>query len=271
MQAFHNMIKKIYKCKKCPKTLNFKANLYLHIEEVHKEMKCNICGKEFVNRDFRNRHARTHKEKEKGKCQICNKVCYLGDSLNRHTERHLSKTFPCDICNISLMSKLSLAYHIKKVHGEQSEESHQCFQCQNFFTSTEKLAAHLKRVHKSESSVTCPVCFKLMKPKSINSHMNEFHGDPDEKIMFNCDQCPESFQSRWFLKKHFKDCHIGKAGDWKCDPCSEQFQREIDLQNHNRNIHPEVKTKCEYDKKPLNVLDITKPVMTLMVFKNESN
>ena len=96
--------------------------------------------------------------------------------------------------------------------------------------------------------------------------MNEIHREP----LFNCDLCPESFKSRWFLKKHFQDCHLERVEQWKCDPCSEQFQHEIDFQNHNRIVHSEDMTKCEYDEKPLNMLEISNPVKTLMVFRNEN-
>ena len=93
--------------------------------------------------------------------------------------------------------------------------------------------------------------------------MNEIHHEP----MFNCDLCPKSFKSRWFLKKHFQDCHSGTVEQWKCYPCSEKFQREIDFQNHNKMFHSGVKTKLEHDEKSLNILEISNPVMTLMELK----
>ena len=117
------------------------------------------------------------------------------------------------------------------------------------------MTAHLKSVHKSESNVTCPVCFKVMKPKSMYTHMNEIHSEP----LFNCDLCPESFKSRWFLKKHFQDCHSGTVEQWKCDLCSEQFQREIDFLNHTKMFPHVDNMKCEDETESLKVLDLSKP------------
>ncbi|GAB0094664.1 transcription factor grauzone [Sergentomyia squamirostris] len=169
-------------CPHCSKAFAFKANLQIHIRQIHEEVSyhvCEICAKMFKNKYVYLRHQKTHHEKtdeEKSgetlprvPCPICGNTFKYKAQLKIHMKRHneSGEVFRCNICNKESPNSRALHEHIKYVHVR--ERKHKCNLCSAAFKTPIGLREHMATHSYSQILYTCLFC-----PKQFNSNANMY-------------------------------------------------------------------------------------------------
>uniref|UniRef100_A0A1B0GKI9 Putative transcription factor grauzone-like isoform x2 rhagoletis zephyria n=1 Tax=Lutzomyia longipalpis TaxID=7200 RepID=A0A1B0GKI9_LUTLO len=161
-------------CPHCSKAFAFKANLQIHIRQMHEEVSyhvCEICAKMFKNKDVFLRHQKTHSgEKiEKIPCPVCGNSFKYKAQLKLHMKRHndSGQVFRCHLCNKESPNSLALHEHIKYVHVR--ERKHKCNLCSAAFKTPIGLREHMATHTSSQILYTCLFC-----PKQFNSNANKY-------------------------------------------------------------------------------------------------
>ena len=98
-------------------------------------------------------------------------------------ERKIEEPQTCTDCGKVLLSKMTLAKHIQRLHG--NDKSHVCDKCRKGFANKNDLKGHVDQSH-------------------------------SRKI---CDHCGKSLLNRFFLKKHLVFDHGIKNGAFICGFC----------------------------------------------------
>ncbi|XP_055606564.1 zinc finger protein 845-like isoform X2 [Uranotaenia lowii] len=227
-------------------------------------------------------------------------------SYNDLVEHALSKHFPerevnkkcnetyligCPICckgyrsfallmrHRNFKSKNSKLKHLKKQQVIDAAKPREMINCEICHRSCEKskLSNHMHNNHAVRKS--CALCGKSFNKYNLTLHMISH----ENKRMFECDQCPATFNLKSFLIKHVRSCHSNErpfhcrqgcsktykhAGDrdrhektvhlrilpWSCELCDSSFVRERDLRIHQRKhtgirLFPCNYCKASFDKK----------------------
>ena len=109
-----------YNCTKYIKTFSTKANLKIHDKSLHTIdpiEKCDICGKQFLNKTRFSMHIRQHL---KGNiCDICGSRWHKPSELNAHhlkvhaseEERNIAKKYFCPYCPLRFYTQWTLDRH----------------------------------------------------------------------------------------------------------------------------------------------------------------
>ncbi|XP_055536243.1 transcription factor grauzone-like isoform X2 [Wyeomyia smithii] len=173
-------------CSHCDKQLANKFVLKKHIIFKHqdtdrskrdRQMICEVCGREFLNKICFDRHVQTHKgiEIERFQCQICLK--WLKGERNfqqhlQHVHYEAGKSFICSICKQSYPNTRALYKHKSKVHVE---EKYECEFCGRKFKQALYLKEH-RATHTGERLYCCKFCDHTMNSKAnLYVHMKKNH------------------------------------------------------------------------------------------------
>ncbi|GAB0099161.1 hypothetical protein DMENIID0001_150070 [Sergentomyia squamirostris] len=161
-------------CPHCSKAFAFKANLQIHIRQMHEEVNyhvCEICAKMFKNKDVFLRHQKTHSGEKITKlpCPVCGNAFKYKAQLKLHMKRHneYGEVFRCHLCNKESPNSLALHEHIKYVHLR--ERKHKCNLCSAAFKTPIGLREHMATHTSSQILYTCLFC-----PKQFNSNANKY-------------------------------------------------------------------------------------------------
>jgi len=206
---------------------------------------CNVCGKDFKNRDHVKRHWR---QKHLGKTCICD-VCGMSfrkDSLQQHkirkhgTEEEQNRLKEkCSICNINIFD---LKRHMRQIHYKRSGVKHKCDQCGAEFLIKAYLKRHL-RIH-SEGPQKCDLCSQICTTsKGLQIHKNVAHSEEWQK-KYCCDKCPAKFFYRPLLKSHLMS-HESTAG-FICEECGKSYKCPSSLRQHKKiHVEPTEQLTCD--------------------------
>ena len=109
--------------------------------------KCKICGKGFARFKSLKNHTRLHNTEDfdaltdvedikldngkalstpgKHACAVCDKSFHRSNDLQRHTLVHTgARPHSCPICNKTFIVRSHLLRHLKRIHGESTEQHH---------------------------------------------------------------------------------------------------------------------------------------------------
>ena len=122
-----------------------------------------------------------------------------------------------------------------------------CDVCPSIFMDSQRLKSHKYHVHgpKKKSKLQhCSICDK--KFTYLRSHIiNKHNKDGENTHKFQCDTCPQRFQSNGKLKTHVKLVHERV----KCDVCQQEICNFFMLKRHKAKVHgiiPSNVHKCDH-------------------------
>ena len=85
-----------------------------HINNVHQEWECSICGKTFTSNTGHFLHMRLHKADATAECSICKRLCPSMSHLLRHMKVHsTARDFKCATCGKTYKYRYDLLRHQK--------------------------------------------------------------------------------------------------------------------------------------------------------------
>ena len=101
-------------CRTCGIILSSLEEYNKHINIVHWEWECSICGKIFTTNSGHFYHMRLHKADSTTECSICKRVCPSTSHLVRHMKVHsTTKEFKCSTCGKTYKYRYDLQRHKK--------------------------------------------------------------------------------------------------------------------------------------------------------------
>ena len=78
----------------------------------------------------------------------------------------------------------------------------------------------------------------LLKTHGANMSKS-MHGNPENKVIFQCDVCEASFKHKKHLNAHIRSKHVGTSGtqSFQCDECSLSLTEAKNLKAHKKLKH----------------------------------
>ena len=98
----------------CEKSFKKEKYLKYHIKNCG-DYSCDVCQKEFSNKENLRRHKAVHVDKEY-ECTSCDKKYVNMQALRRHQASHTT-VFRCVACDKSFSYNINLSRHVKKFHA----------------------------------------------------------------------------------------------------------------------------------------------------------
>ncbi|XP_055380692.1 zinc finger protein draculin-like [Condylostylus longicornis] len=170
------------KCTYCEKLYPTEYFMKNHVSDIHEKSKiCQVCGKSFSSRKFRE-HQRTHEFLlAKVQCEICGAWLKSSSGLKTHMKNHQEalEVHKCNICSKISPNKGALKIHVK---NHQTPKCHKCSVCKKGFKRPLALRQHMAS-HTGESLYKCKYCTKSFiydsayhthkKREHLNEYLNE--------------------------------------------------------------------------------------------------
>ncbi|XP_059612675.1 transcription factor grauzone-like [Phlebotomus argentipes] len=244
-------------CPHCSKAFAFKANLQIHIRQMHEEVAyhvCEICAKMFKNKDVFLRHQKIHtgEKIEKLPCPVCGNSFKYKAQLKLHMKRHndSGQVFRCHLCNKESPNSLALHEHIKYVHVR--ERKHKCNLCSSAFKTPIGLREHMATHTSSQILYTCLFC-----PKQFNSNANKYvHQKRKHPVEYEAMKQKKTFENLCDMEtNNYADCGQRtepKAGITNCHGFVNNIWRiSIKMSLANLELKCEVKTESTADEEEL--------------------
>ncbi|XP_063700877.1 zinc finger protein 436-like [Culicoides brevitarsis] len=143
-----SMREKSYVCH-CGKRYLDSGALKSHQTIVHSDnvpsYACEICGKEFTRKNYRDYHQRIHTSDKPHACELCDFRSAKRHNLVRHMLVHNNEfKFKCEACGKKFKRKTGLIAH-QSTHG--CNRSFMCPHCGRGYPSRHHLQNHLQKVH----------------------------------------------------------------------------------------------------------------------------
>ncbi|XP_072005375.1 uncharacterized protein [Engystomops pustulosus] len=214
-QKLHNS-EKPYHCEECKMGFSHKSNLVRHkrIHAGEKPYQCPECGKNFTQSSHLVSHRKTHIIKET--CSECGHL--IGDGTKKKPGQ-----IDCKTCKQHIIDRPSTPGQRRL---QVSEKTHQCTQCDKWFTRKSNLDVHY-RLHTGEKPYMCSECGKTFIDRSnLVSHLRSHTGERP----YSCDECGKTFTYNSAFVIH-KRVHIGDK-PYVCSECGEGFFSKARLTIH---------------------------------------
>ncbi|XP_066926317.1 zinc finger protein ZFP2-like [Clytia hemisphaerica] len=125
---------------------------------------CDLCQKEFVKKDYLNRHLRRHESSTATDCGECGKTYRDKPTMRQHmVDAHGSEAkHYCNICKQGFVILSTLQRHMR-IHLDSRPFT--CDQCPGTYKSKEDLRRH-KRTHEADRPYKCDICHNGFVDKS---------------------------------------------------------------------------------------------------------
>ena len=140
--------------------------------------KCKSCGQNFQNKQQLKSHEDNHKTNNVY-CSFCDEIFVEKEDYENHQKIHSqSKTYKCNMCDITCNTNNDLLLHIKIHNTSQVEDNHEkqkfnCSKCDKEYTDMSKLRRHDWRSHRS---IPCNICGEeLQSRQDISEHRQKKH------------------------------------------------------------------------------------------------
>lgn len=235
--------RKKYVCEICDKVItNLKGHKLSHTSE--RPFKCKYCDNRFKsNRDLA-KHSELHTGQNKYSCSVCSNTFPIKGYLNIHMKIHSERSFECDHCDKTFLSKENVKKHKRRL---LKLKPFVCEQCNKAYDTKYHLSCHNK-VHTGERPFNCLLCDKSFSENAIlKRHVYSIH---TKEKLFPCDvgECQERFPNKNMMFSHKKWQHTKAKG-------SNSSLRELD----NKNIYL-VETQVEEPSPAKQLIKIEDPL-----------
>lgn len=145
-------------CNICKKEFADRNRLIGHLKghTVQKLYACKVCGKRYPNPSTFKVHMRTHTGERPFKCQVCGKGFIRWAGVVGHMKSHNeSKPYQCEICQRGFKMQSNLDRH-KLLHSGAMPFC--CSYCGKTFTQNDNLQLHVRTYHTNERPYLCNEC-----------------------------------------------------------------------------------------------------------------
>ncbi|KAI9551693.1 hypothetical protein GHT06_022029 [Daphnia sinensis] len=249
-----------FACLLCPYSSDWRSNLKMHAERVHKtsigELEC--CGISFSDKNaFRQHIAASHSRRFV--CKTCGRCFTQATSLNRHvTKQSCLKKFNCNLCDYATSRKDYWDHHIQ-LHDFQGNKN-ECsstlaapadspkqnsssallketwFACSNcpFETKWEHSLKRHKMIH---YRIPMESCWTNFSDRMKGRKRRALNGQRTADGRFQCATCNKVFKSAHLLRRH-QPVHSGQK-PFKCNFCDYASSRLWNLNHHKALKHKE--------------------------------
>ena len=127
------------------RTLRDRHFASIHMKNLPKPHKCQVCGRRFASKDGLVAHMASHTGVMPYRCSICAKMFGSRGGLYLHMKRHGDKTYGCSVCGKMFPIKGALNNHMV---SHQNTKPFPCVLCGKHFACKSYVKAHMLKVHK---------------------------------------------------------------------------------------------------------------------------
>ncbi|OXA47634.1 Zinc finger protein 26 [Folsomia candida] len=250
-----------WRCSKCLKTFNTKANLRYHMfsHDTFAKAKCEICGKVLKNPLVLSQHIkRHHTKRDRPSCNICHRVFATPQNLRAHISTVHNRTkrprFPCEFpgCGKTYLNKEGVSTHIKAEHSENPIRF-PCTLCGKEFEAKRDLELHIN-THTTEKAYICPNCGRGFAHRTSLKNHEATHLAKSTRRIFKCDLCPHKSLSRPDLLSHVQIVHENRR-NYLCTFCDKRFSTSGNMKLHVEARHTPNKEKIySFEKNKVHLL-----------------
>ncbi|XP_053688875.1 zinc finger protein 665-like [Sabethes cyaneus] len=289
IRRVHDKVANHFICLDCGNTYDTNAALREHriSHTDERRWECTECGMKFKRNHNLINHRKIHlveKKVVKLKCQDCDEEFPSKSALASH--RSIHGKFCCRLCSRTFDSIADLLQHRREEHKDSVKDTAvNCRTCHKRFPDQEELLKHREEEHPLEVPLVCEVCkATFISTVALRAHQREHN----RVILYNCPNCPETYNSQLLLETHIKelhaDCknhvcdlcgsgyptrkqlvsHLGRhrnpnrkkasniPGHYMCDICGKEFNFRVTLKRHVINFHDnDRKFQCQVCEKIL--------------------
>ena len=250
-----------FRCKFCKDYFPKEDDLQKHLEKVHSDerINCSKCCKSFYEASKAQEHfLRIHGIV---KCDSCSKDFNGVFQLKEHVKLlHTESHYKCFKCLKAISHESKLVRHFSHCDKNLEDRVHKCDLCRKTFTRNQTLQRHIKNIHENTSKLVCAICNREYKNQHcLNEHNLQEHKNSTKE--FKCNQCSKLFHRFDHLKTHSMEIHniqIRKKSPVKeekaifqCDLCHNTFTMNCSLKIHksDKDQNPENSHCKQCDRK----------------------
>lgn len=218
-------------CRYCYSIVNFNDLKNHYLRHNVKACACEICSEVFVSKYELKAHIEVHTSKPYS-CIKCKRTFSTARALGHHRAKHVQKV--CLGCHKTFNNKICYNNHEKQcMEKDFSEKSNPCPDCKTNYNSIYALNRHLQ----GSGVRACQFCKDIVAINDIRKHLKMHNVNT-----FDCDLCPDSFESVNYYKIHIKKHSKGK---FSCVNCQYTFRTNTGLVRHLR-THKPIELDCPY-------------------------
>ena len=235
---------KKHKCEKCDRTFCNIVSLKKHCAMVHREenpfkekrFQCDQCPKKYLTEFLLGQHKLSHDNLKTQKCSECSFATNASYDLKNHIKRihQATKDFVCyeKNCGKAFKRRCDMENHRKSVHSEIRVYV-KCPTC-NVIVLEKGLQSHMINRHSEKALLKpfiCSICGKAERyEKNLQRHYEAVHEPGDRGIVYQCNECKQTFFRRRELTAHSFEHFNGNVHE--CEECGNKYKSKKELTNH---------------------------------------
>ncbi len=261
--------KRRYKCDKCDRDFNQRANLRRHqlVHSGEKPFECEQCHRRFQQQGDLKRHMLRHAETTWYHCQPCDKRFMRVDRWKAHMKTHEENgTLPPEVG--ASMVEMSNGPTVETGESEPNEKPigshHICSKCSQTFMEPDELLVHtcadgnirvtavpMETVHDGadlEAEAAVKMAERFVRTQAADSdHSRAYSSSRSTRGKLTnphkCPLCNAHYKNEDSLKTHILK-HSGEK-KYKCDQCPKAFFTSSNLKIHRRIHSGDKPLKCK--------------------------
>jgi KRAB domain-containing zinc finger protein len=218
-----------------------------HMQFVHRDPKCKICGKIISDTRKLRDHEKRHITEKEGLCPYCGKVLKTRNALKIHLMQHTGQyKYKCTICNRGITTRHAFNEHMNR-HSSTPKLLYTCDKCGKQFNHAGTFSLH-RKWHDNPYPYTCEYCgLKIRHTSLLRNHIRKEHtGEKPHE----CPHCLKRFLTKGQLRKHLPQ-HTG-IFEFNCIDCNKGWVKKEYYNNHRHKVHGDplpkriIRNKADY-------------------------
>ena len=231
---------KSYECSLCHEVISTFINFKAHLETFHEDKLIPIPERIKKGSQWASKYKNKEKNMKSYQCSLCNQVI---STTFIEFKAHLERFHEEKLSQIPMSERINEKSRWQLRFKKQDDNI--CHVCAMSFNTQCRLEKHVFYEHENspQSNHVCEICISyFFNEVDLIQHNENIHDG--EKI---CDQCGETFENPFLLKKHFKVVHSEKTTSVGpiCKICKYQAKDDLfgykGLPAHMLKKHPDPK------------------------------